>query len=185
MKSELTLVAIVGMPGAGKSIAAEFFRQKKIPVLRFGDQTDIGLKELGKEINEQNERWYREAIRKELGMAAMAIKIVPRIQKAAQTHNLIVLDGLYSWEEYVFLKKKIPSLSLLCIYSPPAIRHERLARRAVRPLTQVEAESRDIAELENLNKGGPIAIADYLIQNTGSEAELQKQLEKYYTTISK
>ena len=58
------LIAIVGMPGSGKSVAADFFRSKQIPVLRFGDQTDIGLKELGLDINEKNERMYRERIRK-------------------------------------------------------------------------------------------------------------------------
>ena len=88
------LIAIVGMPGSGKSEAAAFFRSKDIPVLRFGDQTDIGLKELGLEINEQNERKYREELRRDLGMAAMAIKIEPRIMEAAKMHDIIILDRL-------------------------------------------------------------------------------------------
>ncbi|MBI3560024.1 dephospho-CoA kinase, partial [Candidatus Gottesmanbacteria bacterium] len=66
MNDSFKLVAIVGMPGAGKSMVADFFRKRGIPVLRFGDQTDIGLKELGLPLNENNERMYRENIRKEL-----------------------------------------------------------------------------------------------------------------------
>lgn len=183
MESLLKLIAIVGMPGAGKSIAAEFFHNKGIPILRFGDQTDIGLKEYGLERNEKNERWYREKLRSELGMAAMAIKIEPRIREAAKQSALIALDGLYSWEEYLFLKKKIPQIQLLCIYSRPAIRYERLKKRPVRPLTPEEARSRDIAEIENLNKGGPIAIADYLIDNSGDESSYMSRLEEYYQTL--
>ncbi len=176
-------IAIVGMPGAGKTVAAEFFHAKGIPVLRFGDQTDISLKELGLERNEKNERFVREKLRKELGMAAMAIKIEPRIIETAKTNATIILDGLYSWEEYVYLKEKFSDLRLLCIYAPPEIRYERLGRRPVRPLTHEEARSRDIAELENLNKGGPIAIADYLIKNTSNEQELKRELEILYKEL--
>lgn len=171
------IIAIVGMPGAGKSVAAEFFKNKKIPVLRFGDQTDIGLKELGLVRNETNERMYREKIRKELGMAAMAVKIEPRINALPQTQKIVVLDGLYSWEEYIFLSEKFPDLELLCIYAAPKVRYARLSTRLVRPLTPVEARSRDIAELEHLNKGGPIALADHLVINEGTPENFNQSLE--------
>lgn len=177
------LIAIVGMPGAGKTVAADFFRAKKIPVLRFGDQTDISLKELGLERNEKNERFVRESLRKDLGMAAMAMKIEPRILEAAKTNSVIVLDGLYSWEEYIYLKDKFPEIQLLCIYAPPTIRYIRLGNRAIRPLTVVDASSRDVAEIENLNKGGPIAIADYCIVNDGDETFFQTQLESVYKRL--
>ena len=189
----MKLIAIVGMPGAGKSAAADFFGNRGIAVLRFGDQTDIGLKELGKPINEQNERWYRENIRRELGMAAMAIKIEPRIREAVsrseiplrgtKNHDVVVLDGLYSWEEYVYLKDKFEGLTLLCIWAQPCIRYERLSNRTVRPLTKPEARSRDIAEIEKLNKGGPIAMADYLIENNGDEASFLNRLEQLFSSI--
>jgi len=177
------LIALVGMPGAGKSVAADFFKKKHIPVLRFGDQVDIGLKELNLPLSEKNERWYREDLRKKLGMEAMAVKIYPRITKIQSEHDLIVLDGLYSWEEYVFLKDKYPSLYLLHIYASPKYRHERLHKRPVRPLTMEEAESRDVAEIVNLHKGGPIALADYVIINIGSQEDFEEKLEAFYSTI--
>jgi len=180
METFHNLIAIVGMPGAGKTVAADFFRNKGIPILRFGDQTDISLKELGLPRNEKNERFVRETLRKELGMAAMAIKIEPRILKAAKTNDVIVLDGLYSWEEYIYLKRKFPGIKLVCIYAPPSVRYARLSHREIRPLTATESASRDIAEIENLNKGGPIAIADYCITNIGDEAAFQKQLATMY-----
>jgi dephospho-CoA kinase len=179
VKKEINLIAIVGMPGAGKSEAAYFFHKKGFPILRFGDQTDIGLTEIGKEINEKNERWYRESIRQELGMAAMAIKIEPRIIKTAGKHSTIILDGLYSWEEYVFLKSKFPHLKLLCIYASPQIRYDRLLKRKIRKLTKEEAKSRDVAELEQLNKGGPIAVADYLIKNEENKDRFFIDLEQF------
>ena len=173
------IIAIVGMAGAGKTEAANFFKEKGFPILRFGDQTDIGLKELGKELTEENERWYREKLRKELGMAAYAVKIKPRIDKIIKENKVIILDGLYSWEEYVYLKKIFPELSLLCIYAQPAIRYQRLIKRNHRRRDLKEARSRDIAELENLNKGGPIAIADYLIKNEENFDDLKKRVKEF------
>lgn len=184
MIPSLRLIAIVGMPGAGKSVAADFFRSKDLPVLRFGDQTEMGLREVGKDITEENERWYREKLRKDLGMAAMAIKIEPRIVETAKTHSLIVLDGLYSWEEYIYLKEKFPELLLLCIFATPAIRYQRLEYRKVRPLTRIEATSRDISEIEHLNKGGPIAAADYCIKNESTRQAFIAELEKFYSTFA-
>lgn len=168
---------MVGMPGAGKSISCKHFSKRDLPVLRFGDQTDIGLKELGLSLTEKNERKYREDIRKELGMAAMAIKIEPRINKALKTSDIVILDGLYSWEEYIYLQKKFTNLFLVCIYARPDIRYKRLANRPVRPLTKKEARSRDFAEIENLNKGGPIAVTDFLIKNNKQTNKLFKKLD--------
>ncbi len=173
------IIAIVGMAGAGKSSACEFLKKKGFAVLRFGDQTDIGLKELGLPLTEDNERKYREDLRKRYGMEAYAVKIEPRIKNTLKENKKIALDGLYSWEEYLFLKKKFPKLILLCIYARPEVRYKRLFKRKIRSLNPKKAIERDIAELVNLHKGGPIAIADYLIQNNSSVKKLHGELEGF------
>lgn len=177
----MKLIAIVGMPGAGKSMAADFFRSKGMAVLRFGDLTDSGLQELGLERNEKNERLVREKFRNDLGMAAYAIKIEPRIQQAGKTSDRIILDGLRSWEEYVYLKEKFPQLKLFCIYARPELRHERLAKRPVRPVAREELAERDRSEVQNLNMGGPIAMADYLIENNDDEQSFLARLEQFFS----
>jgi len=167
------------MAGSGKSLACEFFKTKGNPVLRFGDETDRGLKLQGQTLNEANERVYREKLRKELGMAAYAIKIEPHIRAAFRSGSkCIILDGLYSWEEYLYLKAKFPQLKLLAIYSRPEIRYQRLQNRPVRPLIEVQAKARDLAELNNLNKAEPIALADYLVINEGSIENFHQGLDK-------
>ncbi|MBI4136899.1 AAA family ATPase [Candidatus Roizmanbacteria bacterium] len=176
------IIAIVGMPGAGKSEAAAFFKQKKLSILRFGDQTDIGLKESGMPLTEENERMYRENLRKELGMAAYAIKTYERYQKL-ENPGTVIFDGLYSWEEYTYLIDKIPVL-LLHIYARPVIRYARLEKRPIRPLTPQQARSRDFAEIEHLNKGGPIALADYVVINETSLDYLHTQLETFLQEIT-
>lgn len=159
------ILAFVGMPGAGKSEATLYLTQKKIPFVRFGDVTDEGVKELGLPLTPQNERIIREKIRKESGMAAYAIKSEPKIKKLLEEHDVIAIDGLYSWEEYIYLKEKFPNFILIHIYAEPQKRYQRLARRIIRSVPEDKSRERDIAEIEKLNKGGPIAIADYMIEN--------------------
>ena len=157
------------MAGAGKSEATKYLETKNIPFARFGQITDEEIHALGLPLIQKNERVVREKLRLELGMAAYAIKMKPRIENLLKEHDVIALDGLYSWEEYVFLKKEFHGFLLVHIFAEPQKRYERLSERAVRPLSLKEARERDIAELEKLNKGGPIAIADYIIVNNGDD----------------
>lgn len=177
MVSNECILALVGMPGAGKSEATAFLSSKGIPFIRFGDVTDAGLEELSLPVTPENEQMYREKIRKELGMAAYAKKAHPMLTEAVASHPAVVVDGLYSWEEYTYLKEHFPGLTLIHIYAEPAIRYRRLAARPVRPFTKEEARKRDMMEIERLDKGGPIAIADYLIVNNADIASLHKNID--------
>lgn len=176
-------IALVGMPGSGKSQAAAFFQTKNIPVIRFGDLTDETIKEKGLPATPENERTIREQLRKESGMAAYAIAAKPKIEKALESNPLVVLDGLYSWEEYTFLKKSLPNLILLHIFASPETRYNRLSTRKIRPLTPEQANQRDVFEIENLNKGGPIAMANYIISNENEIQDLHAKLEEILTKI--
>jgi len=53
-----------------------------------------------------------------------------------------------------------------------------------RPATIKAAESRDIAEIENLNKGGTIAMADYTIVNIKDLGYFRKQINEIIKKIS-
>ncbi len=170
------ILAVVGMPGAGKSEATSILRQKGLAFVRFGDETDRGLTEKGLPLTEDNERQYREKLRSEFGMAIYAIKAAPKIIALLKEQKIIILDGLYSWEEYVYLKERFPTLEVICIFANSKIRYSRLSKREIRPLTFEEARKRDIDEIEKLNKGGPIAAADYFISNNGTKEELKEKI---------
>jgi len=66
---------------------------------------------------------------------------------------------------------------VLAVTAPRPLRYARLAARPERPLSPKEALSRDIAEIEILEKGGPIAMADYTILNTGSLESLEAAVD--------
>lgn len=173
-----SLVAIVGLPGAGKSQVTEVFEQKGYCRVYFGALTLEKLQAEGKEVNEANERTMRESLRKEYGMEAYAALNLSKIDQARQNGDVII-DGLYSWEEYTFLKDIYPTLAVVAVYAPPKLRYSRLAERPIRPLTEAEAKSRDYSQIEQLHQAGPIAMADWTFLNVGSVEELIHQVQSY------
>ena len=171
----MRVVCIVGMAGSGKSEVARVFESSGFARVRFGDITDEEVRRRGLKLDENNERFVREQLRREHGMAVYAKLSLPRIDSLLKSADVVV-DGLYSWEEYTLLKNHYGDrFTVVAVWASPAMRHRRLARRPVRPLTTEEAVSRDIAEIEQTNKGGPIAMADFTIINDSSLETLQKR----------
>lgn len=179
----MKVVSVVGMAGAGKSEVARLFARNGFVRIRFGDVTDDEVSKRGLVLNEANERSVRELLRKEHGMAAYAELNLPRIETALKTSG-VVIDGLYSWEEYIHLKDHFgEDMCLVAVWASPATRYARLGRRRERPLTPEEAAGRDRAEIENLNKGGPIAVADFLVINESGLDDLARQTERIISVV--
>jgi dephospho-CoA kinase len=179
----MKVVSIVGMTGAGKSEVSKVFEGNGFIRIRFGDLTDEEIKKKGLEPNEENERLVRELLRQEHGMAAYAKLNLPRIKEALKSSD-VVIDGLYSWEEYTYLKGRYgKSLYLVAVWSSPKTRYARLSNRSNRRLTLDEAISRDRAELENTNKGGPIAMADFTIINESTLEDLRKETKRIIAAL--
>ena len=172
-------VAVVGMCGSGKSVLCGYFEQLGWEKVYFGGVTVSQLKKQGIPVNEANERAMREGLRKQYGMGAFALLLKDEILDKLSRGN-IVLDGLYSWSEYVILEELLgDNLILLAVVTNSGVRKQRLSSREVRPLTPEQVDSRDKAEIENLEKGGPIAKADYFMLNNSLEIKLEKQFGNF------
>jgi len=177
------LLVIVGMAGAGKSSVAHHLEKKGWRVIRFGALTMQELGKRGLPINEANEKAVREELRATHGMGAYARLLLPTIEESLAA-GPTVIDGLYSWSEYKFLRGHFRDrMKLVAIYTRRSMRYVRLSQRRERPLSTAEAEQRDYAEIENVEKGGPIALADYTIVNDGTEKGLFRAVDKLLSTL--
>lgn len=187
------IIAVVGMCGAGKSIVSDEFTRAGFQYLRFGQITldEVIRRKLAP--NEKLEKEIRDGFRAKHGMAAFAILNAPKLDQLLDKGNVVV-DGLYSWSEYKYLKKKYQDkLITVAIYSPPSLRYKRLDSRLndskldpnlrFRRFTKEEAKNRDYIEIEKVEKGGPIAMADHTILNTSNLANLKKQIKQIIKTL--
>ncbi|MFH1072627.1 MAG: AAA family ATPase [Nanoarchaeota archaeon] len=181
------LLCIVGLTGSGKTTVADYIKEKGFFFIRFGQITLDEVRKQGLAPTEENERPIREGFRKQYGMAAFAILNYPKIDAGLEKGN-VVCDGLYSWQEYVEMKKKYgESMITIAAVASPKTRYARLASRIhdkdkdteirFRQASAEQAKSRDYAEIENIQKAGPIAMADYTIVNECSVQELYAEIE--------
>lgn len=177
------IIAVVGMCGAGKSVASDLLENMGYKKVYFGGVTMEKLKEENLEVNPENEKMMRERLRSELGMGAYAKILLPRIKEYSNECNT-VLDGLYSWDELKILKDELgDKLTVVAIITDKKVRYERLEKREIRPLSNLEAQNRDISEIENIAKAGPIAYADYFILNNGSIEDYKNRLDEILKQI--
>jgi len=173
------ILAVVGLPGSGKTEVVEYLMKKtNWPKFYFGDVTFGEMKKIGLEINEVNERKTREEIRKNLGMGAYAVLSLPKVKELFKNGSVII-ESLYSWEEYIEMKKEFGDIfKVLATFSSPETRISRMSNRPLRPLSREDVISRDYAQIENLHQAGPIARADFTIINEGTKEDLHKQLDE-------
>jgi len=159
-------LALVGMPGAGKTLCAQHLQQRGYFQYRFGSIVVDEVARRGWPITPENERIVREEIRANEGMDAIARRALPHLKTALENHRSVVIDGLYGFGEYKLLRRELGTdMVVVAVICPRWLRYNRLTSRSERPLTVAEAEARDYQEIENLEKGGPIALADFFLLN--------------------
>lgn len=179
------IVAFVGLTGSGKSTAVEYMTEKGFPKVYFGGIVLDEVRKRGLELTQENEQPIREELRAKEGKDFVVKRINQQIHDliGAGQHR-IVADGLYTWTEYKTMKHEFPGeLTVVAVVTPKHLRKARMANRPIRPLTSEQVDQRDWAEIENIEKGGPIAIADYYVINDSNLEKLHYQIDDILQAI--
>jgi len=182
-RKQKTIIAIVGLPGSGKTDAATFFKSKNLTVISFGKTVIDHINQNNLPHSEQVHKKVREELRVKYGKEAIAVLNANKIKEALINNQIIIIEGMRSWEEYLYLKKQFPEVNLVivCIYSEKLLRYKRISKRNNR--SEHYGEERDINEIVGINMGPTIAYADHVIKNNYSKEEFYDKLELTYRTI--
>ena len=178
-----TIIAIVGLPGSGKTDAAAFFRKKNLPVIPFGKTVNDYIDRKKLPHSEKVHKNVREELRIKYGKEAIAVLNMDEVKKTLKNNSIIIIEGMRSWEEYLYLRKELSKVKLVivCIYSEKHLRYKRISKR--NNLSEHYGEERDINEIVGINMGPTIAYADFVIKNNYSREEFHDKLELTYRTI--
>lgn len=200
------ILAVVGMAGSGKSEVIKYLQKtRKWPNIYFGSPTFERMKKDGLALNYANERITREKIRQEMGMGAYAILSLPNIENELKKSDNVLIESLYSWDEYKIVKEKYPDIfKVMAVFASPETRFKRLNKRlGEKPLDKSyekqketsderppikdldEFITRDYSELEKVDKGGPIARADFTIINESDVTTLHKDIDSIIKKLIK
>jgi len=178
-----TILVIVGLPGAGKSEAANFFKNKKIPVIEFGKIVNDMIDRNNLTHTEAHHQKTRLEIRDKYGKAAFTVLNLDKIKSEFKKNNFVVAEGLRSWEEYLYLKKELADVKiiLLALYANKDLRYNRIKKRSYRK--ELGGVKRDLNELIEINMAPTLGFADYFIDANGSIEDLNDRLEHIYRII--
>lgn len=178
-----SIIAIVGLPGAGKTMAAEIFKNRNLPVISFGKIINDYIDKQKLPHTEDVHKKVREEMRAKFGIDVLAKMNEEKLKQTLEKNQIVIIDGMRSWEEYLYLKKNLKDVKIfiLCIWAEKQIRYQRSAKRKYR--SQLFGEQRDINELIGTNMGPTIAFADFLIKNNFSVEDMTDKLEGIYREV--
>lgn len=183
------IISIVGMAGSGKTVVTKYLQARHHwPNVYMGAPTFDRIKTDGLETNYKNEKICREKIRSELGMGGYATLCLPKIKKRLESNDVCLVESMYSWSEYKIYKEEFSeNFHCLAVFASPKTRYKRLSNRQnERPMSSIEEfNQRDYTEIEGIEKGGPIARADFMAINETNTINLFKQIDNFINNIQK
>jgi dephospho-CoA kinase len=178
----LRIVAITGMPGAGKSTAAQALVKAGWSRVVMGDVIRAETKRRGLELDARGTGEVMRLLRKERGESAVADLCLEEITRLGASR--VVVDGIRSLAEVDAFRKKAAVL-LVAVDASPSRRYGLLKdrRRKDDPMTREMFQERDLREL-GVGIGEAIALADETISNEHDspvklEGEMKRIVEQW------
>lgn len=165
----LRIIAITGMPGAGKSTAAQALVKLGWTRVVMGDVIRAETKRRGLEPDAKNTGEVMKLLRREKGESAVADLCLETVAKLKA--EKVVVDGIRSMAEVEAFRRKAAVL-LVAVDASPERRFELLKERGRKddPLTYEMFAERDSREL-GVGIGRAIALADETVSNQHATPE--------------
>ena len=176
----MKIVGFVGMPGSGKSAAAEVARDLKIPVVVMGDVIREEAARRGLEPTDRNLGAVGNDLREREGPDAIAARCLAKIRETKAP--VVVVEGIRSKSEVDLFRESSNDFSLIEVFVPDEVRLARISSRGrsddanESDLAKAVAD-RDAREL-GWGMGEAIRAADLRIENAGSVAEFRGRVRE-------
>lgn len=171
----MKVLAIVGMPGSGKSEAATVAAEHGIPVVTMGDVIREVSRERGRGSTEEALGEVATALREEAGPAAVADRSIPQIETHLENHDVVLVDGVRGIAEVERFEEAFDdSFQLVSIEAPFEIRLDRIRKRGRDPSAdgRADLQRRDSRE-RGYGMDEAMDHADVTVHNTGGLEEFR------------
>jgi dephospho-CoA kinase len=175
-----TVLVIVGMPGAGKSLASVVAKSMGLRVFVSGDIIRAEAKRRALKPSKENLGRLMLALRRGEGMGAVAKRLVPILD--LMRDRFFVYEGARNVEEIDELRKRYRVI-VVAIHASRQSRFERLLKRkrSDRPRNSKDFSERDQRELR-VGVGKVIALADRMVENEDTREDLKRRMKRVLTS---
>jgi len=170
----MKVIGIVGLPASGKGEFSRIAAGMGIPVVVMGDVIRDAVRSAGLPVTDANLGSTANALRKEGGMAAIALRSLPVI--AEQKAPVVLVDGIRGDAEVDLFRSRFDDFILIGVDAPFATRLARLNARGRADDVHDAADliARDSREI-SWGLGRALSLADFLILNDGSMEEFEEK----------
>ena len=174
----MTVIGIVGLPGSGKSEAANVAAEMGVPVVTMGDVIRAECRD--RDLDPASDHGtVAKALREEDGPAAIAERSLPMIEDELTDASAVLVDGIRSDVEVEAFREAFgESFLLVEVDAPFELRAERLDLRGRDASEDDGGESlaeRDEREL-GFGMGEAMEMADVTVENTETLAAFQRKV---------
>jgi dephospho-CoA kinase len=182
---DFVVIGVVGLPGSGKTEVAKVAAGLDIPCVRMGDVVWEEVKRRGLEINETNVGVVANELRRNEGLAAIAKRCIPLIERNGRGKKAVFIDGIRGIAEVEEFRNAFRQrFHLLGMWANQNARYRRITARG----RQDDAsglrvfQEKDRREL-SWGLGDALALADHIVVNESTLAELHKEAVKLLKSL--
>jgi dephospho-CoA kinase len=163
----MRVIGTVGLPGSGKSEAAEVARDHGIPVVTMGDVIRQECRDRGLDPATEHGA-VATALREENGPGAIAERSLPIIEAELEDADTVLVDGIRSDVEVERFEEVFgDAFTLVSVEAPYELRAERVVNRGRDDPAAESLAERDEREL-GFGTGEAMGRADVTIENADS-----------------
>ncbi|MEM0148842.1 MAG: AAA family ATPase [Candidatus Micrarchaeaceae archaeon] len=178
------IIGLTGMPGSGKSEVAKILEKRGFKALEMGNVIREEMKKRGIPMTNKNMRAF--AIEFTQNRRTIVAQYMLRDIKMMKGRDFVI-SGVKRMEEVAYLKKHIPKKAgfvVVAVTAPEMVRYARMKARSRPddPLKLADFRFRDRKEL-SMGLGSVIRNADYVLLNTGTIAELRKNVDRLLAAL--
>ena len=181
----LQILAFIGAPAAGKTVAAAVARELGIPVIAMGDVVRAEVQRRGLPFTDEHLGAVANELRAKEGMDAIAKRSIPLIRALVEqavkdvAKPVLVIDGIRGFAEVEAFKRAFGShFSLVRIDAPLELRYARSQMRGRGDdALSIEAFKRREARENQWGLEAAMAMADRVISNDGSFAAFKARIQ--------
>lgn len=176
---EVSVLLLVGMPGAGKGVFSELAVENGYSVVSMGDVVRDYVLSQGTSLSDGSVGRIAGEERKQHGMDIWARRTLESIRS-----EKTVIEGVRNWEEVELFRKNLGTVLIVALHSSPQARYARILSRgrADDAITLEGCKTRDWREL-GWGLGNLIAMADHMIINDGTLDEFTKKVRDFLSGL--